>query len=131
MGDILEVIDTAGDASAGPEANEDKPTHDKPGKEAHLRLGIGGDVGLAVRALNLSRKGIEERHGVDNHWLLNQHLAWRCLHVLSRWNSTAILHLRFLDSHPSNFVSKRMFILHSESSKVFRQDLPLKWKFKH
>ena len=126
MGHILEVIDAAGDEGARPEAGDNKPTHNKPGKETHLGLGVGGDILLAVRALNLGRKGVEERHGVDNHWLLNQHLAWRCLHVLSRWNSTArlgILHLSFLDSHPPNFVSKRMFMLHSESSKVFRQDL--------
>jgi len=104
---ILEVVNAAGDESAGPEASDAESPCNQPGEEAHLGLGDGGDVCLAVGTCHYGRRGIEWRHGVDKNWLLDQDLAWRSLHMPSilcgRWRSTS--GLCFLDSHPSNFIS--------------------------
>ena len=54
MGHVLEVINATGDASDAA-ANDDKPAHNKPSEEAHLGLGDGGDVGIAVGTLNIGR----------------------------------------------------------------------------
>ena len=113
VGHVLEVVNAAGDASAGPEASDDKPTHNKPGEEAHLGLGDGGDVLLAVGTEHLSRKGIEEGHGVDNNWLLDHDLALMGLFMqsillgrwssfLGRWSSFLDRWSSFLDMHPPN-----------------------------
>ena len=114
MGHILEIVNAAGDESARTEASEDKPRHNQPGEEAHLGLGSGGDVSLAVRTLHFCRRGIEEGHGADNHWLLEQDLAWRSLRLLNillrKWSGTTllgILHISFLESHPLSFISVR------------------------
>jgi len=106
VGHVLKVINATGDAGAGQEAGDDKPTHNKPRQEAHLGLGDGSDVRLTVGTDHLSRRGIEEGHGVDNNWLLDQDLAWRGLHVLSillsRWSILLGRWSNFLSMHPPN-----------------------------
>ena len=60
MGHVLQVVDAAGDEGAWPEAGDaENPSH-QPGKQTHLWLGDGGDVGLAVGADHIRRVGVEE-----------------------------------------------------------------------
>ena len=83
VGHILEVVNAAGDASAGPEANDAESPCNQPGEEAHLGLGDGGDVRLAVGTCHFGRRGSEGRHDVDMNWMLDRDLTWRSLHMLS------------------------------------------------
>ena len=119
VGHILEVVNAAGDASAGPEANDAESPCNQPGEEAHLGLGDGGDVRLAVGTCHFGRRGSEGRHDVDMNWMLDRDLTWRSLHMLSillgrchRCHGCHGCHwchgcLRFLDSHSSNLSLKK------------------------
>ena len=68
VGHVLQVVDAAGDEGTWPEAGDaEHPSH-QPGKQTHLWLGDGVDVGLAVGADHIRRVGVEEMwRAIDDH----------------------------------------------------------------
>lgn len=52
MGDLLHAIHTAWDAGTGPEPDEAEQSPHYPGHHTGLRLGLGGNVGLAAGAVH-------------------------------------------------------------------------------